>query len=280
MSSWIFVPGNSEKFLSKASSLEASTVVYDLEDSVLPGDKQKAVALVNDSMKSFKSDSRQFVRVNGVHTPYFLSDITQLNLDLLDGIMVPKVNSLEDMIIIDYLLTQMEVRHRLTPDSVKVIPLIESGAGVNSSNIIACTSKRVEALAFGSEDYKLELNIGSDDSCILDYARSQLVNASNAAAISPPIDGVYTDFNDQEGLKLSSQKSKKNGFQGRLIIHPKQLDVSNTAYRPSEEEIEEAKKIIEAYDQSVKDGSGAVGLNGKMIDPPVADRARKLIDNL
>lgn len=280
MSSWIFIPGINKKFLSKAESLNTSAVIFDLEDSVLPEDKEKAINLVNETLRTLNNSCKKYIRVNSLKTQYFLQDINHLDLVKIDGLMIPKVDSRDDMVIIDYLLSQLEDKNNITRNTVRVIPLIESGKGVHSSYEIAASAARVEALAFGSEDYKFELDIKENDSDAMKFARASLVTASNAMMIAKPIDGIFTDFQDEEGLKYSSRKSKNSGFQGRLVIHPKQLNIVNKEYRPTSEEIEEAKKIVKAYEESKHSGRGAISLDGKMIDPPVANRAQKLIDSL
>ena len=126
--------------------------------------------------------------------------------------------------------------------------------------------------------YMLDLGIPGDSNQSLMHARSTLVAASSAAEINQPVDSVYTDFNDEEGLKEASELSRGFGFQGRLVIHPKQIETVNKVYAPTSSEIEEAEKIVDAFKASIDDGDGAIEVDGKMIDPPVYERAKKLLE--
>ena len=124
----------------------------------------------------------------------------------------------------------------------------------------------------------LDSGIPADSSQSLLHARSTLVAASGAAGISPPVDSVFTDFNDEDGLKEASKLSRGFGFQGRLVIHPKQIVTVNEVYAPTASEIKEAEKIVNAFKTSMDDGNGAIEVDGKMIDPPVYERAKKLLE--
>ncbi|GAB3057478.1 HpcH/HpaI aldolase/citrate lyase family protein [Salinicoccus sesuvii] len=276
-STWLFIPGDKKKFLEKVNELQADVIIFDLEDSVVPKDKKKAREMVEAALRQTKPGSRNFVRVNDIHSPFFIDDISTLAGTAPDGIVIPKVNTQDEMMIADFLLRNYEKANNLAIGSISIVPLIETGKGIMNVVDIAKSTKRVEALAFGAEDYMLDVSIPKDEGNALLYARSILVTASSAADIAPPIDSVYTDFNDPEGLKTASLRSRGFGFQGRLVIHPKQLETINEIFAPTDYEIEEARKIVEAYETSFNDGDGALQVNGKMIDAPIAERAKKIL---
>ncbi|MBY8910365.1 CoA ester lyase [Salinicoccus roseus] len=276
---WIFIPGAKEKFLKKANELEADVVIFDLEDSVVPEDKKEARGMVKAVLDRQASKSRRFVRVNGTRSPFFIDDIAELTSHDIDGVVIPMVETRDEMMIADFLLKHYEKTNGMEPGAIRVVPLIETGKGIVNAVDIAMSIERIEVLAFGAEDYMLDVGIPKDEGDALLYARSVLVTASSAAGIAPPIDSVYTDFNDPEGLKNASIRSRGMGFQGRLVIHPKQLETINEVFGPTAREIEEARKIVEAYETSFNEGDGALQVNGKMIDAPVAERAKKLLEN-
>lgn len=274
---WFFVPGNNEKFLAKAKELAADVIIFDLEDSVVPDGKIEAREMILETLKNDDIKSKKYIRVNEIDSLYFINDISSLISEYIDGIITPKVNSTDDMKIVDYLISQFEKENGLKSGTIKTVPLIETGKGVVNAFEIASSNKRIESIAFGAEDYMLDVNIPKDENNALLHARSTLVTAASAAGISPPVDSVFTDFKDEEGLLEASRTSKGLGFQGRLVIHPEQIDDVNTIFAPTDEELAEAKKIVEAYESSFEEGSGIVEVNGKMIDTPVAQRAKKLL---
>lgn len=275
--SWLFVPGNQEKHLQKVKELKADVIIYDLEDAV--SEKNKALARTK-VKEIIEISSRQvsFVRINPLATTYFLEDLNGIISDNLSGVVLPKVNNSKDIIIADYLLEQLEGKHNLPKGSVSIIPIIETAMGIQNIDEIASASDRILCLCFGAEDYMLDLNIRpSIQQTELTYARSKMVIASRAAGREAPIDSVHTNFQDEKGLEIASQLSKQFGFQGRLIIHPNQIETVNKVFSPSDDEIEEAKKIIELYKQSLEEGEDTIQFDGKMIDFPVAERAKKLL---
>lgn len=272
---WFFVPGSKEKFLEKSKSLNADILIFDLEDSVVKDDKASVRKRVIEFISNNEFSQRKYIRVNDIYSLYFLEDVKELAGTDIEGIVVPKINSDDDVKIVDYILNYYE-RINNSP-GLKIIPLIESGLGIENAYKIAKASARIECLAFGAEDYKLDANISSAESHTFTYLRSVLINASSAANIGNPIDSIFPDFNDDTGLEQSSLNSSQSGFRGRLVIHPNQLGIVNACYGASSEELEEAREIVEAYDEAVNEGSGALKVNGKMIDGPVAERARKLL---
>lgn len=275
--SWLFIPGNQERHLSKAVDLEADVMIYDLEDAVPDTDKQEARIKVKKTMMK-ASHQVNIVRVNALDTSYLIDDLNGIITSELTGIMLPKVNNRDDVLIVDYLLGQMEVMYGLENGMLALIPLIETAKGIENVSEIAKSSERILCLCFGAEDYMLELNLKPDSAeTALNYARSKLVLASAAAKKAAPIDAVYPDIHDVVGLEEAANVSKQAGFQGKLLIHPKQVDTVNSIFMPTQEEIDEARQIVEKYSATIAKGEGVTQLDGKMIDVPIVERARKIL---
>ncbi|MBP2077170.1 HpcH/HpaI aldolase/citrate lyase family protein [Oceanobacillus polygoni] len=275
--SWLFVPGNQEKYLYKAKELSADVIIYDLEDAVPIERKKSSRIKVNKAINETRGQV-SFVRVNAPATPYFIDDLNGIIGENLSGIVLPKVNQTDDIVIADYLLGQLERKHNLAKGTFSIIPLIETALGVYNVHEIAQASERILCLCFGAEDFMLDLNIEQNgQQPELTYARSKLVIASRLAGKEAPIDSVYTNFQDVKGLEEEAQVAKQSGFQGKLVIHPNQIEVVNEVFYPTTAQIEEAQKIVALYNRSLERGEGAIQFGGKMIDVPVAERARKIL---
>lgn len=273
----MFVPGNQDKHLNKVSTLQADVIIYDLEDAVPNENKSEARKKVKEIVQTM-DDKENYVRVNELASPYFIEDLEGILDENVTGIVLPKVDTRDDVVIADYFLSKLEEKYLFPINRFKIVPIIETARGVENVKEIAASSDRITCLSFGAEDFMLDVNMESSGEQIeLNYARSKIVIASKAAGKEAPIDTVYTNFRDNEGLEAVAKQGRKAGFQGKLIIHPNQIETVNRVFAPSDEELEEAKKIVQLYEKSLEEGLGAVQLNGKMIDVPVAERAKKLL---
>lgn len=277
---WMFVPGSDEKKLKKVQQLCADVFIYDLEDAVSPEGKKDARALVRKYIKA-NQDKENFIRINGFHTPYFYDDLLDLIDSGLTGILLPKAETKEEIMSLDHLLVERESKRNLNKGQIKIVPLIESALGLYNSFEIASASQRVQQLAFGSMDYAFDIKaIITKNAHELLYARSKLVVTSRAAGVGPPIDTVYVDIKDHKGFLAETQLVKELGFQGKLIIHPDQVDLVNQVFAPSLEEIEEAERIVSAFEQALVKGEGVLQLNGKMVDLPIVERAKRTLQSV
>lgn len=280
MSTWLFIPGSKERHVQKALDVDADVIIFDLEDAVTVHEKDEARSAVSRALDRME-EKKCYVRVNGLHTDECLDDISELVGPNLDGVVLPMVHRRDDVLIADFFIQKIERRKGLKKGAIQVVPLIETAQGVVNALDIAQSSERIRCLAFGAEDYMLDMNIVPDEEeSELLHARSTLVTASRVAKIEPPIDSVFVDFHDEEGLIESTNKGKRLGFGAKLLIHPRQIDTVNRIYAPTDKEIEQAKQIVKAYEAGVSKGDGAVQLNGEMIDKPVVDRARRILANV
>ncbi|MCZ8516308.1 CoA ester lyase [Paenibacillus filicis] len=276
--SWLFVPGSNEKALAKSSGLPAHAIIYDLEDAVSVDEKEKARAAVKEMVRV--SNKVTYVRVNSLGSPYAAHDIAAVTNVGLAGIVLPKAEDKESILFSEQLLQKWERERGLPDGSVEIVPLIESARGLYHAVDIAGASHRVKRLMFGAVDFSLDINaqITNSGTEIL-YARSKLVIASRVAGIQPPIDTVFIDLNDPEGFLADTRLAKQLGFKGKLVIHPNQIGVVNEVFMPTKQEVEEAGKILNAYERKRVEGFGAFQLEGKMIDLPVVEKAKRLMES-
>lgn len=277
--SWLFIPGINERMLQKAKSIPTDVIIYDLEDSVELSSKEAARDLIKKQIKDSEADfPYSLVRINAYGTPFFDQDLESLVEPNLFGFMIPKSEHPDFFKKLDVRLSELEQKMSIEKGQVKIIPLIETALGVNNSFEIASSSKRIIRLAFGAVDYIKDIQGALTDNANeeLLYARGKIANDSYAAKIGGPIDTVFTNLNDMEGFIKETKNIKKMGFQGKLVIHPKQVLAVNEVFKPTDAEVREAKLIIEAYEEAIEKHLGVIQLNGKMIDIPVVEHARKL----
>ena len=278
MRSLLFAPGSDEGKATKALGLKADAVILDLEDAVALSEKNRARSLVSRLLKEVARD-RAYVRINALTTPFALADLMEIMAAMPAGIVLPKSESKQDIQIVDWIISQLESEFGMPAGQTDLIPLVESAAGVENSFEIANATPRVKRLAFGALDYTADLGTSYTKSGeeIL-YARSRLVVASRSAGKEMPIDTVFPDISDSEGLVIETQFVKQLGFQGKLVIHPKQIDLVHQVFNPSEAEVEKAQRIVAAFQAAMEKGLGVIQLDGKMIDAPVLKRAEQILE--
>lgn len=254
----LFVPGTRPDRFGKALASGADCIVIDLEDSVEPDRKDEARRNVE---RWRAAGGAGIVRVNDAGSAWFDDDIAAL-CDFQCVVMLPKTIDAD----------QVAVTVDRMPTGSAVIPILESAVGILEARSI-CSAAGVPRAAFGNGDLALELGVDHADRAALWYARSALVMASAACLIAAPIDGVTTAIDDDQQLRADVQHGKALGYTGRLCIHPRQVPIVNAAFGASESEIVQAQRIVEAA------GSGAVAVvDGRMIDKPIVDRARRVLD--
>ena len=261
--SLLFAPGSDERKLRRALETDADAVVADLEDAVDPTRKDEARALVGSVLSGPRSGAAAMVRVNGADTPQFEADLALVNGLSLHAIVLPKATPAG--------------LAALGSDGPPVIAIVETAQGLRLAYETA-SHPRVEALILGAVDLGLELGLEprADGQEVL-FARSKLVMDSAAAGIRGPFDLVHVDVHDEDGLEAESRLARSLGFRGKVCIHPSQVELVNAVFTPGEDELEHARRIVEAYAQGIAEGRGAVALDGEMIDLPVVERARQLI---
>lgn len=272
----LYLPGNEPKFFINAGLYKPDGIILDLEDSVAPIEKDAAQLLVRNALRSVDFYScERMVRINQL--PKGIDDLKFIVPHNVHVILIPKCESAEHVKEVDIEVQKLKKKSKIK-NEIFYMPIIESALGVIKSYEIASASKNVCALSIGLEDYTADIgaqrtNHGKESM----FARQMVVNASRAAGVQP-IDSVFSDVSDMEALRQSVSEAKSLGFEGKGCIHPRQIKVVHEAFEPTKEEIEKAKKIVEAFNEAEKKGLGVVSLGSKMIDPPVVKRAQKTID--
>lgn len=276
--SFLFVPASDLRKVGKALSLNADAVILDLEDAVAVSEKVRARSLVLDVLGR---PSREviYVRVNGVSTNWVVGDLMAVVGGRPAGIMLPKAECAEEVKRVDWLIGQLEMEYGIPPGEMELIPLVETARGVMMAYEIAACCPRVKRLAFGAVDYTLDIGTSlTGQGTEIFYARAHLVVVSRAAGIEGPIDTVYTNIKNEEGLAAECRLVRNLGFHGKLVIHPAQLGPVNEIFSPTPKEIEFASKVVQIFEKAEAQGVAVVQLEGKFIDYPVAAWARRIMD--
>jgi citrate lyase subunit beta / citryl-CoA lyase len=281
MRSWLFVPGDSEKKMTKALGGTADIVLIDLEDAVAPEAKPLARTMVHDFLKA-NPDARErlWVRINPFDGPHTLSDLVAIMPAHPGGIMLPKVYGRADVDRLNHCLSALEVANGIKEGSTPVIVLITETAEAMFHTGDYKGAPRVVALTWGAEDLADSIGATSNKnpdgnySFTYELARSLTVLGAATAGVLA-IDTISADFKDLEALRLRAEKVRRDGFTGMLAIHPAQVDVINVAFTPTQAEIDEAREIVAVF--AANPGVGAIGYKGAMLDRPYLSRAQALL---
>jgi citrate lyase subunit beta/citryl-CoA lyase len=276
--SLVFVPGNNPRFLEKAKSLPADIVCFDLEDSVPDKEKKKARTLIKNILKQRKEYSPDvFVRTNSPESGKIVADLKEIIQKGIDGIVIPKVNSANELKKIEKIISSLEKKRRIK--GIRLMPSIESALGVVNCYEIASSSKRIDALVFGIfdllNDMGIEYTKGNPHGA--KYSRYKVPVAATAAGVVA-IDGIWQDLKDKGGFTKDCQVGKSLGYVGKSIIHPAQIKTVHKNFHPSKPEIKWAKKVCSVYEKLTKKGKGATVVDGKMIDEVHYKRAKALLE--
>ena len=276
-----FVPGNRQNMLDKARTFKSDALVLDLEDSVPTKEKDVALSMVVPMIKTLSDLGHiVFVRVNSFNSGRIRKELEAVVCKELYGISLGKVNSSWYVTECDKLLSGIEINQGLERSKVKVIPWIESAAGVLNVRSISNGSDRVIALAFGGEDFTNDMGIRrSYDGSELMMPKSIVSMAARAAGIQA-LDTPFVNFRDLNGLREECNRSANLGFKGKFSIHPGQLEAINEVFRPNIEDVEYARRIVAAWNEAVAKGLGSLDLDGAMVDIPVVKRAEALLRSL
>jgi citrate lyase subunit beta/citryl-CoA lyase len=278
--SFLFAPGNHARRVEKALSLDADAVILDLEDAVAIAERSAARAAVAAALERPRQ-GLLYVRVNARDTEFCYSDLVAVVRPGLDGIILPKVESEMGLATIDWLLAQLERDRGLTLGNIDLIPIIETARGLQHIGAILAAGTRVRRVAFGAGDFTLDMNMAWSRSEIeLTYARTAIVTASRAYGIDPPLDTVWVDLADPEGLEVSARTALGYGFQGKMCIHPSQIAVVNLVFTPSDAEVAFADRVATAFAKAEAEGSAAIQLDGKFIDYPIVKRAQRVLQKV
>jgi citrate lyase subunit beta/citryl-CoA lyase len=280
--SWMFVPGHRQRMIDKALGLSADAIMLDIEDGVAPAEKDTARKLIAEALGREKAPNSpaRFVRVNAVGHERMGADLEAVLRPGLDGLVLPKVETTEEVLKVDAILEGREPKLKVERGSVRLLIAIESPKGLLNAPAIAACSPRVLGLMFGAEDYGKELGLPTSregEARDMLYARSAMVVAAASAHVQA-VDGVWVDLKDTDGLLNFTRQSRRLGFSGMSLIHPSQIDPINSIFSPTPEEIDYAQRVVKAYEEAVAAGDGSISFGGQLIDRPIVERARRTLN--
>lgn len=287
--SWMFVPGDRQKMIDKAMGAAVDAIMMDIEDGVAPEAKETSRKQIAESLKQLaprlKADPAlrtpaRYVRINAVGHERMHADLDHVITPGLEGLAVPKVDSPEQVKVVEKILDERETKVGIPKGTVRLLIAIESPKGLYNAFAIASSSPRVMGLMFGTEDFSRELNLPlrrEAEAVDLFFARSSIVTAAAAAHVQC-VDGVWPNFQDSEGLKKFAAQSRRLGFSGMSLIHPAQIELVNAAFTPTADELDYCRRVVQAFDEARERGEGAIAFGGQLLDMPIVDRARQTLD--
>ena len=279
MRSLMFVPGHNERLLNSASRSQADVLLLDLEDSVRPEfNKQIARDTIEKYVTAGKfKNYHVFPRVNDRESGFLLKDVHQLTIPGVTGFMYPKAHTGEDIYFFDKLLETIEYEKGITLGTFKIIALIETTAGVLNAQDICKASDRVVALAFGCEDFVTDLQgVHDPDGLSIFTPRTMIAMAARANQVIP-IDTVHIKVHDLIDLEKNLAVASKLGFEGMLVLNPKELPLVHEYFSPTPEQIADAKEMLVLYEEAKKNNQGVAVKNGKFIGPPMVEMAKNIL---
>ncbi len=275
--SMLFLPGSNAAMLSTAFIYRPDSIMFDLEDAVSLREKDAARLLVFHALRNpIYEDIETVVRINPLNTPFGLADLEAAVRGGANVIRLPKTDRAADVHELETEVERIERASGRAAGSVRLMAAIESASGVVNALDIARASKRLIGLALAGFDYVMDMQTERGDGSELFYARCAVLHAARAAGIDA-FDVVYPDINDDAGFVKEVELIKRLGFNGKSLINPRQIDLLHNAYAPTEEGVDYARRVIVAAETAERNGLGVIALNGKMIDAPIVNHARRTL---
>jgi citrate lyase subunit beta/citryl-CoA lyase len=281
--SWMFVPGSRQRMIDKALALTTvDAIMLDLEDGVAPAEKDPARQLVGQSLArahQMGPTPARYVRINAIGHQRMVDDLAAVMVAGLEGLLLPKVESADQIRLVASLLDEREPRCGLGAGAVRLMVAIESPRGLMQAHAIATASPRVIGLMFGAEDFGRELGLPikrEGEASELLYPRSAIALAAAAANVQA-VDGVWPDLQDSAGLARYATQARRLGFTGMSLIHPSQIEAINQVFTPTAAELEHCRQVIAAFEQAQARGEGSIAFGGQLIDLPIVERARRTL---
>lgn len=274
----LYTPGNDPHKIRKAAALEVDSVCLDLEDGVAISQKEAAREAIIKLLPELDfGSSERLVRINPIGSKHIKEDLNGIIPIRPDGIVIPKVQTRDQIHWLEEKLIELESQSNIPVGSIILIAIIESALAIINLKDIASASTRLEALIFGAEDLAADLGAERSKSGWEVFSARSAVVTHAAAFDLQPIDLVNIDFKDHDNLLFSARQGAKMGFTGKQVIHPDQVEPVQEIFTPSDDQINEANKILDAYNQHQEIGQGAFAINGKMIDAPIVKSAQSII---
>ena len=274
----LFAPGNHPRRVEKALCLKADAVILDLEDAVAIAEKVATRAVVVDALQSERS-GLGYVRVNAYDTDFCFGDLLVVVAKGVDGIVLPKVETSSQLRSVDWVVSQLEREKRLPAGGIDIIPIIETGKGVANVHDIASAGTRVKRLSFGAGDYTKDMAMRwTRHEGELAHARAEIAVASRAAGLEAPLDTVWIHIKETDGCIKSAELVCDMGYQGKLCIHPDQVDPVNAVFTPSDDDVDFAEKVVKAFEEAEAQGLASIQVDGYFVDYPIVNQAQRTLD--
>ena len=275
----LYMPGDDRRKIEKSTTLGVDCICMDMEDGVAVNKKAEARAVIAEAMKELDfGKSERCIRINSVGSGIEKYDLAAALATNPDSIVVPKIESAEQVKWVSDHIETYELSSHKNIGTVRLLVGVETAKGIMNLREIAEADQRLEAIIFGGEDFAASVGaVRTKEATELLYARLAVVTACAANDLQA-IDIVFIDFRDNEGLRVEAEQGAGFGFSGKQIIHPNQVSAVQEAFTPSDSAIEYAKRIVESFESSQKEGKGAYALDGKMIDMPLLKNAQKVLD--
>ncbi|HLO29477.1 MAG TPA: CoA ester lyase [Anaerolineales bacterium] len=275
----LYMPGDDRRKIEKAATLGVDCICMDMEDGVAITRKAEARAVIAEAMKDLEfGNSERCIRINSFGSGFEKFDLAAAVATNPDTIVVPKVETAEQVRSISEYIETYELSSKMKVGSIGLLVGVETAKGILNLKEIAGSDKRLEAIIFGAEDFAASVGaMRTREATEVLYARSAVVTACAANDLQA-IDMVFIDFRDIEGLRLEAEQGARLGFSGKQIIHPNQVTAVQEAFTPSREAIAYAQRVVNSFAASQKEGKGAFALDGKMIDMPLLKNAQKVLE--
>ena len=275
--SFLFTPANHPRKVEKVFGSGADAIILDLEDACAASEKAASRAVAVAALSAPRS-CLGYVRVNATDTEWCFRDLDEVVGPWLDGIVAPKIERPEEIVLIDWMIAQFERERGLPIGAIDLMPIIETGAGLHALDAIIAAGTRMRRVSFGAGDFTRDMGMKwSADEAELAYARGRLILASRVGGLEAPIDTVHIDLADEDSFDQSVVTGVKFGFQGKLLIHPKQVARTNQSFMPSAKEIARAEKIVAAFNAAEGAGSASIQVDGYFVDYPIVEKAQRVL---
>lgn len=275
--SYLFVPATSGRKIDKAYASAADAIILDLEDAVAVSEKpaaREALAAIVPPSPALPT----WIRVNAVGSGFCFDDLQAGCRAGVAGLILPKVESPEQLRMVDWVLSGLEQARGLPARGIALAGIVETALGLQHVAASAAATPRLRRLMFGAVDLAADLGIDlGDELGATGAARFAIACASRAGGLEPPVDTAYTDIANLEGLRATTERARALGFTGKACIHPAQIAVVNEVFTPAAAEVEWARKVVQAFEEAERQGLAAVKLEGQMLDYPVVEKARRLL---
>ena len=277
--SLLYIPGNNPGMIQNCAIYGSDGVLLDLEDSISISEKDSARKLVKHALKTLDfGPVERVVRINGLDTLFFRDDLEEIVPSRPDAVRIPKIDSPDDIQTADEIITRLEREHGMEPGSVRIHAMLETARAIVNAPSIAASSPRILGLTIGGQDLAADLGIkATREGLEMLYAKSAVILAAKANGLLA-FDTVYTDINNQEGLREQAKMSVSLGFSGKAAIHPSQIAIIHEAFSPDEKEVRKAERIVRGAKEAEERGLGVVAVDGRMVDAPVVAQAVRTLE--